>query len=242
MFNHEVQASCVSNWLFCQHCFLPPVTKRHTLSLWHPGSSLHIYLLLLDSVIYGLSGSLIGSLTLCLHGTGRVPSVLGAADMSCFILLASSPHYNVFSGCVPTVVSVLPLQAFYCTAPHWTCQPSCLLLSVMGAENLIFSGAVCPAGAASQLHQAVCWSFSKLAEMRRLSLCLTPHLCATTPLTTSTQSKHACSNASLLGSPLTCTLMGPLRVFTGLRNVLLSAALSPVTCGRQVGFCLPAVV
>lgn len=45
--------------------------------------------------------------------------------------------------------------------------------------------------------------------MPHLSLCLSPHLSAATPFTAPTQSKHACSSVSLLGSPpLTRTLMG----------------------------------
>lgn len=203
-----------------------PVTKRHRLSL--APRQLAPYLLALVGLgDIRLSRSLIGRLTFCPYMTSRVPNMFGAADTSCFILLALLPHYNVFSGCV-SVVSALSLQGFYCTASHWTCQPCCLL-SVMGAENLLISGAACPVGtgAASQL----------------VSSEPVPHpslMCSHT-LDHTTKSKHACSNASLLGSPLTCTLMGPLRVVTWLRNVL-SAALSPVTGSRQGGFCLPAVV
>lgn len=70
-------------------------------------------------------------------------------------------------------------------------------------------------GAASQLKGALWWDLHRQraefvpAGMPHLSLCLSPHLNAATPFTAPTQSKHACSSVSLLGSPLNTHTNGP---------------------------------
>ena len=83
--------------------------------------------------------------------------------------------------------------------------------------------------------------------MPHLSLCLSPHLSAATPFTALTQSKHACSNASRLGSRLTCILMDHVSslCFHMVKKCLLIWCLllsEQVTLSSKVGFCLLTVV
>lgn len=85
------------------------------------------------------------------------------------------------------------------------------------------------------------------AEMPRLSLCLSPRSSAATPFTAPTQTKHACSNASLPGSRLNMHTNGPcaFAVFSHgwETSVNLDVCRSlRVTLSRKVGSCSLAVV
>lgn len=105
----------------------------------------------------------------------------------------------------------------------------------------------------SQLEEALWWGLYKPegrivpAEMPRLSLCLSPHLSAATPFTAPAQSKHACSNASLLGSPLNMHTNGPCAFAVFSHGWEMSVNLDVcrslrVTPSRKVGSCSLAVV
>lgn len=79
LLDNEVLLSCFNEWLFRRHCFCSSgvATKRHKLTLWHPGNILNIYF---DSVRCSPSQSLLGCLMLPpLNTIDRFPNILDAS-------------------------------------------------------------------------------------------------------------------------------------------------------------------